>query len=140
MRKASTLYTSFLSNVKRVTENSNSATPLIYGEFDNDIIKINGTFIKANDIIADNDATPDVSAKNVWTYNGTANSVTLTDLDNAQVGAIYTIIGNSDTHTITINDSGNFNLSANWTGGIDDVITIYVQADNDYIEISRIDN
>ena len=94
----------------------------------------------ATGTIADNDATPDVTGATTWTYNGTANSVVITDLDNPIVGKTYTIIGNSDTYTITINDGGNFNLSGNWTGGIDDVIMIYVQADNDYIEISRSNN
>jgi hypothetical protein len=103
-------------------------------------IKTSGVYIQSTDTIPDNDATPDVSAKNVWTYNGTANSVTITDLDNPDVGTIYRIIGNSDTYTITINDAGNFNLSADWVGEIDDVLTIFVQADNDYIEISRSDN
>lgn len=91
-------------------------------------------------LITDNDATPDVSGGSIFTYNGTANAVTVTDFDSPVIGNIYTIIGNSDTYTITINDSGNFNLSANWVGGVDDVITIYVQSDNDYIEISRSDN
>ena len=125
---------------KLYIENSNSATPLIYGEFDNDIIKINGTQIQSTGTISDNDATPDVSAANIWTYNGTSNAVIVIDLDNPDVGAIYRIIGNSDTYTITINDAGNFNLSGNWVGGIDDILTIFVQADNDYIEISRSNN
>jgi len=90
--------------------------------------------------IADNDATPDITGAVNWTYNGSANSVVITDLDNPIVGKTYKIIGNSDTYTITINDSGNFNLSASWVGGADDIITIFVQADNDYIEISRSDN
>lgn len=102
--------------------------------FDNVVI------IQENATIIDNDATPDVSGANIWTYNGTANVVVVTDLDNPDVGAIYRIIGNSDVFTITINDAGNFNLSGNWVGGIDDVLTIFVQADNDYIEISRSDN
>ena len=102
--------------------------------------KFTGTLIRGPGTIADNDATPDVDGGEVWTYAGSANSVTVTDLDNPKVGAIYRIVGNSDTYTITINDSGNFNLSANFVGGVDDVLTIYVQADNDYIEISRSDN
>ena len=134
-------YTETGSN-KLVIENSNAAatSALIYGEFDNDLVKINGTLINATGTITDNDATPDVSGANVWTYAGSANSVTITDLDNPEVGATYRIIGNSDTYTITINDGGNFNLSGNWTGGIDDVLIIYVQADNDYIEFGRSNN
>jgi hypothetical protein len=96
--------------------------------------------LTSTDTIADNDATPDVTGATTWTYNGTANSVVITDLDNPIVGKTYMIIGNSDTYTITINDGGNFNLEGNWTGGIDDVIMIYIQADNNYIEISRKNN
>lgn len=106
----------------------------------NGILTLNSTFIQNTGTITDNDASPDVSAANIWTYAGSANAVIVTDLDNPSIGAIYTIIGNSDTYTITINDVGNFNLSAQWVGGIDDIITIFVQADNDYIEISRSDN
>ena len=93
--------------------------------------------------IADNDATPDVGTTpaDVWTYNGTANSVTITDLDNPVVNAEYWIIGNSDTYTVTISDGGNFNLgAASRVLGVDDVLILYVQADNDYIEINFIDN
>lgn len=126
---------------KLYIENSNSATPLIYGEFDNKILRVYGTKVERNDkTIANNDATPDVSASNVWTYAGSANAVTITDLDNPDVGAIYYIIGNSDTYTITIADSENFNLSAQWVGGVDDVLILYVQADNDYIELGRVNN
>ncbi len=125
---------------KLYVESSSSTKPLIYADFLNDILKINGTQLQSTNTIDDNDATPNVSAANTWTYNGTSNPVVITDLDTPDVGAIYNIIGNSDTYTVTINDGGNFNLSGNWVGGLDDVITIFVQADNDYIEISRSDN
>lgn len=126
---------------KLYVDNSNTTTPLIYGEFDNDIVRVNGAFVQAFGTIADNDATPDVSANNVWKYNGTANSVTVTDLDNPDVGATYTIIGNSDTYTVTIADSGNFKLSgASAVLGVDDVLILYCLADNYYIELSRSDN
>jgi len=91
--------------------------------------------------IADNDATPDVSGANLFVYAGSANAVTITDLDSPVVGAIYTIIGNSDTYTITIADSGNFKLAgASAVLGIDDVLTLYCHADNYYVEISRSNN
>lgn len=121
-------------------DNSNTETPLIYAEFDNDLFKINGTHVQATGTITDNDATPDVSAVNILTYAGSANSVTVTDLDNPQPGAIYYIIGNSATYTITIQDSGNFNLNTsdgNWVGSVDDVLVLLCVADNSYIEISR---
>ena len=111
------------------------------GCYKNGSIVISESDLISADTIADNDATPDVTGATTWTYNGTANSVVITDLDNPIVGKTYRIIGNSDTYTITINDGGNFNLSGNWTGGIDDVITIYVQADNDYIQVApAVDN
>jgi hypothetical protein len=138
------------SNCKVITHGSGESITLVKdndgsGNGDNYIVSYNGTNYKwirlpsdnplATGTIADNDATPDVTGATTWTYNGTANSVVITDLDNPIVGKTYRIIGNSDTYTITINDGGNFNLEGNWTGGIDDVITIYVQADNDYIQV-----
>ncbi len=48
-------------------------------------------YIYTTSTIADNDATPDVSGANVFTYNGTANSVVVTDLDNPTVGVVYRI-------------------------------------------------
>ncbi len=42
--------------------------------------------------------------------------------------------------TSTIADSGNFNLTGSWTAGFDDVLVLFVQADNDYIEVFRADN
>ena len=103
-------------------------------------LDVGGTIISGRSTIADNDATPDVANADFWTYTGSANAVTITDLDNPVVGATYTIIGNSDTYTVTIADAGNFNLSAQWVGGVDDVLILYVQADNDYIELGRVDN
>ena len=110
-----------------------------FGNITMDSITV-GNIIRAAGQITDNDATPDVSGASIWTYNGTANSVTITDLDNPTVGETYIIIGNSDTYTLTINDGGNFHIGTNVTLGIDDVIHIYVQADNDYIDLGRKDN
>jgi len=100
-----------------------------------------GTIYTGLDNIADNDATPDVSGGNIFLYQGTANSVTITDLDNPKAYAYYTIIGNSDTYTVTIADSGNFKLSGSSAVlGVNDVLVLYCLADNNYIEISRSDN
>ena len=40
----------------------------------------------------------------------------------------------------TISDAGNFALSAGWTGSVDETLTLYIQADNDYIELARSTN
>lgn len=103
-------------------------------------LEMGGTFLMEQSTITDNDATPDVSGANIWIYEGSANSVTITDLDNPIIESIYHIIGNSDTYTITINDGGYFNLSANITLGAYDVLVLYCETDNNYIEISRSDN
>ena len=118
----------------------NGSTQLI--DLSNSKIELKNTFVESQGTIADNDATPDVAGENIFTYSGSANSVTITDLDNPTAGAIYTIIGNSDTYLVTIQDGGNFNLS----GGVDfvlgqyDTMVLYCVADNVYIEISRSDN
>lgn len=123
-----------------VIENSNSESPLIWGDFENDLFKINGTTIESTLTIADSDGTPDVSGANVFIYEGASSPVTITDFDNPSIGATYRIIGSSDTYQVTIQDSGNFNLSADWTGGAGDVLSVFVQSDNNYIEVSRSDN
>ena len=55
-------------------------------------------------------------------------------------GATYCIVVGDATNPPTIADAGNFALSAAWNPGIDDNICLHVQADNDYIEISRSNN
>lgn len=129
-------------NNKLFIDNSNTTTPLIYGDFSVNTLTINGTQIKPTGTIADNDATPDVAGYNVMTYGGSSNSVIITDLDNPVIGAKYMIIGNSDTYMITINDGGNFHMSggASFVLGNRDIIVFRCIADNDYIEISRSDN
>ena len=93
-----------------------------------------------NTALADGDATPSVAAGSVWTTPANTAPTVITDLDDPTAGQIVTICIGSATNPSTIADAGNFNLSAAWNPGIDDCITLYVQADNDYIEISRSDN
>jgi hypothetical protein len=104
----------------------------------------NGQFDLTNSVLTYSNlnfstATPDGAIHNILTYTGSS-TTTVTDIQNPKTGTVYIIIGTSNTNTVTINDGGNFNLSANWTGGLDDTITIFVQGDNDYIELSRSDN
>jgi hypothetical protein len=107
----------------------------------NGLVTIVKTFKSGTGVIVDNDATPDVSGANTFVYAGSANAVTITDLDSPVVGAVYVLIGNSDTYTISIADSGNFKLAGvSWVGGLDDSITLYCKADNYYIELCRSNN
>jgi len=88
--------------------------------------------------IADGDATPDMNSRQIYYYDGTTTSVTLTDFDNPVIGRIYTIIGTSDTYTLMINDGGNFNTSGTIILGLDDIVQIFVKADNTYIQYSPV--
>lgn len=93
-----------------------------------------------NTALADGDATPDVSGGSMWTTPANTAPTVITDLDLPTPGQIVMICIGSATNPSTIADAGNFNLSAAWNPGIDDCITLYVQADNDYIELNRADN
>jgi len=90
--------------------------------------------------IQGDDVTPDISGAYWLTTSANAGATAITDLDGAVSGQSLCIIGGSATFSSTIADSGNFALSAAWTAGLDDVLCLYVQADNDYIEVSRADN
>ncbi len=90
--------------------------------------------------IADGDATPDVTGCTVLTTSANTGATAITDLDSPVVGAIYYIIGGSATNSSTIADSGNFALSAAFTATVDEVLVLFVQADNDYVELSRSTN
>jgi len=98
------------------------------------------TFSQGTVIIAADDITPDVSGGNIFTTSANTQATAITDLDNPTVGQIVYIVGGSNTDSSTIADGGSFNLSAAWTASLDDVLVLFVQADNDYIEISRSNN
>lgn len=87
--------------------------------------------------IADGDTTPDVSGGEMFITSANTNATAITDLDNPTVGQTITLIGGSDTNASTIADGGNFKLNAAMTLGLDDSITLFVKADNNYIELSR---
>ena len=96
--------------------------------------------------IADNDSTPSVASYNTFIYAGSANPVSIDALDDHVVGCYYTIIGNSNTYTITVIDGtpaggDSFNLAGgNWVGGSQDVLLLYCIAADAFIEVSRSDN
>lgn len=90
--------------------------------------------------IAADDTTPDVSSASVFYTSANTGATAITDLDNPKAGQILRICGGSDTNATTIADSGNFNLSAGFTANADDCITLLVVADNDYIELGRVNN
>jgi len=90
--------------------------------------------------LAQGDATPSVSNTSILLHNATSLSTIVTNLDDAAVGGVYKLIGNSDTYTISINDSGNFNLNGNWIGGANDILVLICIGTNTFVEQSRSDN
>lgn len=106
---------------------------------------ISGYLKTGTGTIANNDSVPSVASYNTFIYNGTANSVSIDALNNHVVGVYYTIIGNSNTYTISVPDGtvaggDSFNLSSAWTGGASDVLVLYCTAADTFIEVSRSDN
>jgi hypothetical protein len=103
-------------------------------------IDLEGSVTQNRGTIADDDATPDVAGANIFVTVANTTGAAITDLDNPQVDAIYTICINSATNPTNIADSGNFTLSGAWAPGVDDCIRLWVRADNDYVEVGRSDN
>jgi hypothetical protein len=98
-------------------------------------------FVPVSANLTANDVTPDVSTASVWKSVANSGATVLTDLDSPIVGAFYTIICGSATNPISIADGAPFSLSAAWApDSVGDNIVLYVNADNDYYEISRSNN
>jgi hypothetical protein len=87
-----------------------------------------------------NNTAPDVSGGNVFITSANTHPTEITDLTNPTAGQMIYIIGGSNTFPSTISDSGYFKLSADWSANLNDVLILFVRADNDYIEIGRVDN
>lgn len=103
-------------------------------------LKLGGKFAYTQQTIAADDTTPDVLGGSLFITSANTGATAITDLDNPIAGQIVCIVGGSATNSSTIADSGNFNLAVAYTAGVDDFICLYVQADNDYIELYRSDN
>lgn len=80
---------------------------------DGKFIEIGRVFISSDAVvIADEDATPDVSGDNhKFVTSANTNPTEITNLENSEYGVIYTIYGGSDTNSSTIEDGGNFGLT-----------------------------
>lgn len=90
--------------------------------------------------IAADDTTPDVTGCTTLVTSANTVPTAITDLDNPVVGAVYRIVGGSATNSSTIADSGNFSLTGAFTAGVNDIIVLYVVADNNYAQQSVSDN
>jgi hypothetical protein len=84
-------------------ENSNSATPLIYGEFDNDLVKIYGTLQGDRSVIADADGIVITSAQmGSYILMTGAGEVQLPDDCDAATGTWLRIINKTNTNQVEL--------------------------------------
>ena len=103
-------------------------------------IEVNGGFSTPNCTIAADATTPDATGCYWMTTSANTGATAITNLANAIAGSTICLVGGSATNSSTVADSGNFNLTAAFTAGLDDVLCLYVQGTDDFIEISRADN
>lgn len=107
---------------------------------DGKFIEIGRIFISSDaNVIADGDATPDVSGDN-HKFVTSANTApcAITNLDNSEYGVIYTIYGGSDTNSSTIASAVNFSLTAAMTLAVGTYIKLQKsESDDIFYEIER---
>jgi hypothetical protein len=98
---------------------------------------IDGALNLDTETLAADETTPDVSAANHFFTVANTAATGITDLDFPEVGQVVSICGGSNTNSTKILDAGNFALEADITLSLDVCILLLVEADNDYIELSR---
>lgn len=130
--------------------NANSSNALIYGEFDNDVIKLNADVTIRDFLNLDQASQTSLAdsatislTKSYVVVAGSSAAVTMltaTPVANGTyTGQALVIQGNDNTKTVTINNSGNVKLSGNITLGLKD--TVFLMWDGSYwVECSRSNN
>jgi hypothetical protein len=101
------------------------------------LVETSRTIYNKNVTIAADATTFDGAIGTVFTTSANAGLTGITDIDNPRVGAVYTLIGGSDTNASTIADSGNFSLSGAFSAQANNIVSLKVYADNNYLELSR---
>jgi hypothetical protein len=99
--------------------------------------------VKIQSAVPANDTAPDVSAAEVFITSANAAPTALTDLTLPSPYAMIWIVGGSNVNSTTISDAGNFNLDPRYgvfTASVGAWISLYVLADNSYMEVGRGDD
>jgi hypothetical protein len=102
-------------------------------------VQYRGTIGNQN-IFAADDATPSVAGGTEWfTSNANTAETTITDLDDANVGAKYTILGGGGDEDTKIVAGGNFSLAGDvtWVASVGSAITFFVRGAGDFVELGR---
>lgn len=79
----------------------------------------------------------DTGGNILQTSDANTGALAITDLDLPLVGQVIYIVGSGGADPSTIANGGNFELEGDWVGISGRVLTLYVRADNDYLELSR---
>lgn len=86
-------------------ENSNSATPLIYGEFDNDLVRINGELqVIENLYFQDDEGTSN------WLANGSGDEFWINDQSQGGSTTPFRIEGGASSNALVLADNGNVGI------------------------------
>lgn len=96
-----------------------------------------GAFNPANSVILADEDTPDVADGVSFVTSANTGATEITDLLNAVVGSTIMISGGSNTNPSTINDGGNFSLTATMTLNTGSYIVLFVRGAHDFVELSR---
>jgi len=91
----------------------------------------NGCIVAAAD-----DTTPNVLGIRTLALSDNTGATAITQLDNGEVGQVITLLCVTNTNPPTIVDGGNFQLSAGWSPGSGDSLTL-VNYNSTWYEISR---
>ncbi len=128
---------------KLYIENSSSAIPLIYGEFDNDILKFNGkTGTPNNALTLDTLATTFAVTSNVMTVTGDTGGNTIATITGGVDGQLLTLIFVDGLINITDDNdhtANSIDLSAAFTSADDTTLQLVFDGSSWY-EISRSTN
>jgi hypothetical protein len=96
-----------------------------------------GAFNPANTVILADETTPDVADGVSFVTSANTGATEITDLLNAVVGSTIMLQGGSNTNPSTINDGGNFSLTATMTLSTGSFINLFVRGAHDFVELTR---
>lgn len=96
-----------------------------------------GAFNPANSVILADEDTPDIADGTSFVTSVNTVATEITDLLNAVVGSTIMISGGSNTFASTIDDGGNFSLTATMTLNTGSFIVLFVRGAHDFVELSR---
>ena len=105
-----------------------------------DDLTVEGELVLAEVTIAADTATPNIAEGNIFVTSANTGATAILEFAGETAGKVIYLVGGSDTNPTTIADSGYFALSAAFVASANNVLVLYIQGDDDYIELSRSEN